>query len=192
LRKDMYKLYEDYKSSLKLARKGLRKRQKINANIRDKYEEPFGRQDYNINKNDITSWNRIVNELKEVMKKIEMYLKFEDRELLHKDYEKTKRLILNPGSYEGLIPLDDAYGEIMPDSTDIVCDVEMQEEIVELLDRVLAERQREVVEMYFWEGMTQEQISDKLGISRPAITKMLANSLENLRNIMEKSDFTSF
>ncbi len=192
MRKDMYKLYEDYKSSLKLARKGLRKRQKINANIRDKYEEPFGRQDYNINKNDITSWNRIVNELKEVMKKIEMYLKFEDRELLHKDYEKTKRLILNPGSYEGLIPLDDAYGEIMPDSTDIVCDVEMQEEIVELLDRVLAERQREVVEMYFWEGMTQEQISDKLGISRPAITKMLANSLENLRNIMEKSDFTSF
>lgn len=192
MRKDMYKLYEDYKSSLKLARKGLRKRQKINANIRDKYEEPFGRQDYNINKNDITSWNRIVNELKEVMKKIEMYLKFEDRELLHKDYEKTKRLILNPGSYEGLTPLDDAYGEIMPDSTDIVCDVEMQEEIMELLDKVLTERQREVVEMYFWEGMTQEQISDKLGISRPAITKMLANSLENLRNIMEKSDFTSF
>ena len=188
----MYKLYEDYKSSLKLARKGLRKRQKINANIRDKYEEPFGRQDYNINKNDITSWNRIVNELKEVMKKIEMYLKFEDRELLHKDYEKTKRLILNPGSYEGLIPLDDAYGEIMPDSTDIVCDVEMQEEIMELLDKVLTERQREVIKMYFWEGMTQEQISDKLGISRPAITKMLANSLENLRNIMEKSDFTSF
>ena len=186
MRKDMYKLYEDYKSSLKLARKGLRKRQKINANIRDKYEEPFGRQDYNINKNDITSWNRIVNELKEVMKKIEMYLKFEDRELLHKDYEKTKRLILNPGSYEGLIPLDDAYGEIMPDSTDIVCDVEMQEEIVELLDRVLAERQREVVEMYFWEGMTQEQIGKVLGVTRQAVNEILGKSLELLKMMCEE------
>lgn len=188
----MYKLYEDYKSSLKLARKGLRKRQKINANIRDKYEEPFGRQDYNINKNDITSWNRIVNELKEVMKKIEMYLKFEDRELLHKDYEKTKRLILNPGSYEGLIPLDDAYGEIMPDSTDIVCDVEMQEEIVELLDRVLAEKQREVIEMYFWENKTQEQIGKILGLDKSNISRILQNSLELLKIYIEKSDIDSF
>jgi len=192
LRKDMYKLYEDYKSSLKLARKGLRKRQKINANIRDKYEEPFGRQDYNINKNDITSWNRIANELKEVMKKIEMYLKFEDRELLYKDYEKTKRLILNPGSYEGLIPLDDAYGEIMPDSTDIVCDVEMQEEIMELLDKVLTERQREVIKMYFWEGMTQNEIANKLNIQQNTVSQIITNSLENLRNIIKESDNVSF
>ena len=188
----MYKLYEDYKSSLKLARKGLRKRQKINANIRDKYEEPFGRQDYNINKNDITSWNRIINELKEVMKKIEMYLKFEDRELLHKDYEKTKRLILNPGSYEGLTPLDDAYGEIMPDSTDIVCDVEMQEEIMELLDKVLTERQREVIKMYFWEGMTQNEIANKLNIQQNTVSQIITNSLENLRNIIKESDNVSF
>ena len=170
----------------------MRKRQKINANIRDKYEEPFGRQDYNINKNDITSWNRIVNELKEVMKKIEMYLKFEDRELLHKDYEKTKRLILNPGSYEGLTPLDDAYGEIMPDSTDIVCDVEMQEEIMELLDKVLTERQREVIKMYFWEGMTQNEIANKLNIQQNTVSQIITNSLENLRNIIKESDNVSF
>ena len=188
----MYKLYKDYKSSLKSARKGLRKRQKINADIRGKYEEPFGRQDYNTNKNDITSWNRIINELKEVMKKIEMYLKFEDRELLHKDYEKTKRLILNPGSYEGLTPLDDAYGEIMPDSTDIVCDVEMQEEIMELLDKVLTERQREVIKMYFWEGMTQNEIANKLNIQQNTVSQIITNSLENLRNIIKESDNVSF
>ncbi len=182
----MYKLYEDYKSSLKSAKKGLRKRQKINAGIRNKYEEPFGRQDYNTNKNDITIWNRIVNELKEVMKKIEMYLKFEDRELLHRDYEKMKRLIKNPGSYEGLIPLDNAYGEIMPDSTDIVCDMEMQEEVMELLDKVLTERQREVIEMYFWEGMTQEQIGKVLGVTRQAVNEILGKSLELLKMMCEE------
>ena len=181
----MYKLYKDYKSSLKSARKGLRKRQKINADIRGKYEEPFGRQDYNTNKNDITSWNRIINELKEVMKKIEMYLKFEDRELLHRDYEKMKRLIKNPGSYEGLIPLDNAYGEIMPDSTDIVCDMEMQEEVMELLDKVLTERQREVIEMYFWEGKSQDEIADKFDITQQAVAKILSNSLESLRNTIK-------
>ena len=188
----MYKLYEDYKSSLKSARKGLRKRQKINACIRDKYESPFGRQDYNTNKNDITNWNGIIRELKEVMKKIEMYLEFEDRELLHKEYEKMKRLIKNPVSYEGLIPIDDLYGEIVQDSTNIVCDVEMQEEIVELLDRVLTERQREVVEMYFWMGMTQEQISEKLGLSRQTVTDYVQNSLEKLRIYIKKDDFTDF
>ena len=188
----MYKLYEDYKSSLKLARKGLRKRQKINACIRDKYESPFGRQDYNTNKNDITNWNGIIRELKEVMKKIEMYLEFEDRELLHKEYEKMKRLIKNPVSYEGLIPIDDLYGEIVQDSTNIVCDVEMQEEIVELLDRVLTERQREVVEMYFWEGKSQDDIADKFDITQQAVAKILSNSLESLRNTIKCGTIEDF
>ena len=188
----MYKLYEDYKSSLKSARKGLRKRQRINAGMRDKYEEPFGRHDYNLNKNDITLWNGIVRELKEVMKKIEMYLKFEDRDLLHKDYEKMKRLIKNPVSYEGLIPIDDLYGEIVQDSTNIVCDVEMQEQIVELLDRVLTEKQREVIEMYFWENKTQEQIGEILGLDKSNISRILQNSLELLKIYIEKSDIDSF
>lgn len=188
----MYELYEKYKSSLKLARKGLGKRQNINAEIRKKYDEPFGRHDYNLNKNDITNWNGIIRELKEVMKKIEMYLEFEDRELLHKEYEKMKRLIKNPASYEGLIPIDDLYGEIVQDSTNIVCDVEMQEEIVELLDRVLTERQREVVEMYFWEGKSQTEIAEIYDITQPAVTKIMTNSLENLRNVIKKSDIVDF
>ncbi len=188
----MYELYEDYKNSLKLARKGLGKRQKVNAGIRKKYDEPFGRHDYNLNKNDITLWNGIVRELKEVMKKIEMYLKFEDRDLLHKDYEKMKRLIKTPASYEGLIPIDDLYGEIVQDSTNIVCDVEMQEQIVELLDRVLTERQREVIYSYFWMGMTQEEIAEKLNIDRATVTQTVQNSLKKLRNHIKKDDFADF
>ncbi len=188
----MYKLYEKYKGSLKLARKGLGKRQNINAEIRKKYDKPFGRHDYNLNKNDITNWNGIIRELKEVMKKIEMYLEFEDRELLHKEYEKMKRLIKNPASYEGLIPIDDLYGEIVQDSTNIVCDVEMQEQIVELLDRVLTEKQREVIEMYFWENKTQEQIGEILNIDRVTVTQYVQNSLEKLRNYVKKNDFADF
>ena len=135
----MYDLYEEYKNSLGISKQALRKRQKLNADMRERYGSPFKRLDYNSNKNDITHWNSMVNELEENMKMIEMYLDFDDRVLLHRDYNNMKALIYNQNSYEGEVLLDDMYCESVPDVADIVCDVELQEEIVELLDEVLTE-----------------------------------------------------
>lgn len=188
----MYKLYDEYKCSLKLARKGLRKRQKLNAEIREKYEEPHSRSDHNQNKTDITHWNSMVSELKEVMKMIEIYLEFEDRDLLHKEYNRMKKLILNLTSYEGDIPLETAYGEIMPDTTMGIYEIEKKEELMELLDEVLTERQKEMIYSYFWMGMTQEEIAEKLNIDRATVTQTVQNSLEKLRNHIKKDDFADF
>ena len=50
----------------------------------------------------------------------------------------------------------------------------------ELLD-CLTERQREVIMAYFFDGLTQQQIADKLGIGRRTVTTTIERSLEKLR-----------
>ena len=182
---DMYKLYESYRETLKQCKKPLLKRQKINAELREEYGLPYSRQDYNLNKNDISVWNSMIRELEEDMKDIEMYLDFDDRVLLHRDYDNTKSLIYNQNSYEGIVPLEGLYEECVPDTTNIVCDVELQEEIVGLLEDVLTERQRQVIHLYFWEKKTQEKIANELGIDKSNVNRTIQNSLEIIRNSID-------
>ena len=157
---NMYRLYDEYKNSMKLSKKARNKRQKINKQIREKYAEPYKRKDHVCNVNDITHWNSMIRDLEEDMKMIEMYLDFDDRYYLHKEYNDMKSMIYNQNSYEGIIPLEEIFGESIPDTTEIVTNVETQEEICELLDEVLTERQRQVIEMYFWQEKTQEEIGE--------------------------------
>lgn len=185
---DMYKLYEEYKGTLKQCRKPLRKRQELNATMREIFKNPFYREDYNLNKNDISNWNSMIKDLEEDMKMIEMYLDFDDRELLHRDYNNMKSMILNKNSYEGEVPLETLYGESTPDTTDIIYDVELQEEIAELLDEVLTDRQKQVIEMYYWNGMTQEKIGKKLGINQSTVMRNLKDSLDVLRKYIKIED----
>lgn len=190
--KNMYRLYKEYKKTLKQSNETLRKRQKANAEMREKYYKPFQREDYNYNKADITHWNSMINDLIDDMKMIEMYLDFEDRYYLHKEYNDIKSMIYNQNSYEGIVPIEELFGETIPDIAEIVCNVELQEEIVEMLDEVLNDRQRKVIRMYFWDDMTQEEIGNELGISRQAITKIVADSLNILRNTVKYSDLCDF
>lgn len=183
--KDMYRLYEEYKESLKNIKKLLRKRQKLNADIREKYEEPFARRDHIQNTKDITNLNSMANDLIEDLKKIEMYLDFEDRYYLHKEYNDMKSMIYNQNSYEGEIPFEDVFGEWLPDTTEIICNVELQEEVLELMNKVLTERQRQVVHLYFWEKKTQKKIANKLKIKQNTISQILTISLAKLRNYIK-------
>lgn len=178
----MYKLYDEYKDNLKLAKKVRGKRQKMNAEIRERYEEPFKRKDHKQNVVDITYWNQMISELETDMKEMEMYLDFEDRHYLHKEYFNAKSEILNYNSYEGEIPTEIVFGENIPDVTELLCIVELQNEIVELLEDVLTERQKKVVELFFWEGMTQDKIGRKMGLTQQGIAKILENALKTLRN----------
>ena len=189
---DMYKLYNEYKKTLQNVKKVTRKRQKINAEIRGEYNEPFKRRDHNDNKSDITNWNSMGSELEENIKMIEMYLNYDDRYYLHKECNDVRSMIYNQNSYEGEIPYDSLFGESIKDTTDIVTDVELQEEICELLDDVLTERQRQVIEMYFWDGITQEKIGEILGVSQQAITKTITNSLEILRDCINMEEIIDF
>lgn len=190
--KDMYNLYEQYKETMAISKKTRNKRQRLNREIRERYEEPYKRRDHVDNVNDITHWNSMIRDLEEDMKMIEMYLEFEDRYYLHKEYNDTKSMIYNQNSYEGMVPLEEIFGESISDTTEIVTRVELQEEIVELLDRVLTERQRKVIHMYFWEEMTQEEIGKKLGVDKSTINRIIASSLEILRDCINMEEIIDF
>lgn len=189
---DMYRLYDEYKKTLQDVKKVTRKRQKINADIREKYKNPYRRKDYNNNKSDITNWNSMGSELEDTIKMIEMYLDYDDRYYLHKECNDVRSMIYNQNSYEGEIPYDSLFGESIKDTTDIVTDIELQEEICELLDDVLTERQRQVIEMYYWDEITQDKIAKKLGINQQNVQSYIQNSLEKLRKCIKIDDFIDF
>lgn len=67
--------------------------------------------------------------------------------------------------------------EEAPDVLDAIVQRDM---LLEMLN-CLTGRQREVVTAYFFDGLTQQQIADKLGIGRRTVTTTIERSLEKLR-----------
>jgi len=58
--------------------------------------------------------------------------------------------------------------------------IEHRSEIVELLD-VLPARERRIVELRFFESMTQSEIAEHVGVSQMHVSRLLTRSLERLR-----------
>jgi RNA polymerase sporulation-specific sigma factor len=46
---------------------------------------------------------------------------------------------------------------------------------------VLTNREKEVMTLYYWEDLLPSEIAQKIGVSRPRVTKLLQRSLEKLR-----------
>lgn len=67
--------------------------------------------------------------------------------------------------------------EETPDVLDAIVQRDM---LSELLD-CLTERQREVVMAYFYDGLTQQQIADKLGVSHQAVDNILKQALKKIK-----------
>ncbi len=47
--------------------------------------------------------------------------------------------------------------------------------------RKLTERQKEVIELYYFKGMTQQEIADELGVSKPGVHYALQGALKKLK-----------
>jgi RNA polymerase sigma-B factor len=58
--------------------------------------------------------------------------------------------------------------------------IEHRSEITELLD-TLPERERLIVELRFFESMTQSEIAERVGVSQMHVSRLLTRSLERLR-----------
>jgi RNA polymerase sigma factor (sigma-70 family) len=58
--------------------------------------------------------------------------------------------------------------------------------IDEAMDQ-LNEKQREAIELYFFQEMTQEEAAEKLGIQQAAFSKRLDRALDKLRSILSDS-----
>ena len=55
-------------------------------------------------------------------------------------------------------------------------------DMVDRMLRLLTRRQRQVVELYFVQGLTQQQIASKLGISRPVVAKQLTAAQRRMKD----------
>jgi RNA polymerase sigma-B factor len=65
-------------------------------------------------------------------------------------------------------------------------DAEDRAVLVPLLES-LPERERKIILMRFFEGLTQSEIAARMGISQMHVSRLLARSLSQLREISEAS-----
>ena len=80
---------------------------------------------------------------------------------------------------DGDIPLADRIGDIDASITG----VEDQETVHSLL-AVLPDRERQIVTMRFFDGLSQSQIAERVGISQMHVSRLLNRSLQRLRGEM--------
>jgi RNA polymerase sigma-B factor len=81
-----------------------------------------------------------------------------------------------PGTTGGELELADPIG-----SDDPAMDVVEQRESVRPLLATLSDRERDILRMRFFGDMTQSQIADQLGISQMHVSRLLSQTLGNLR-----------
>jgi len=86
-------------------------------------------------------------------------------------------------SLDGSVTPDDEGGELaacLGEEDPEFERIEHRSEIVELLD-VLPARERRIVELRFFESMTQSEIAEHVGVSQMHVSRLLTRSLERLR-----------
>ncbi|WP_037316977.1 SigB/SigF/SigG family RNA polymerase sigma factor [Amycolatopsis orientalis] len=84
---------------------------------------------------------------------------------------------------EGSLPLSDVVGEL-DDRFELIED---RHTVVPLLKR-LPERERAIVTMRFFDGLTQSQIAERIGISQMHVSRLLTKILHDLRGRLDGSE----
>lgn len=67
------------------------------------------------------------------------------------------------------------------DFTESVCDDRLAEAL-----KMLTPKQKEVIELIFWKGYTQEEIAKELGCSQSSVSERLSNGLKRLKNQLKR------
>jgi RNA polymerase sigma-B factor len=80
----------------------------------------------------------------------------------------------------GTVRLADSIGSVDPRIEHIT-----NREAVRALVAALPEREREVLHLRFFESMTQSQIADRIGVSQMQVSRILAGTLQCLRDDLE-------
>ena len=86
-------------------------------------------------------------------------------------------------SLDGSVTPDDEGGELaacLGDDDPEFERIEHRSEIAELLN-VLPARERRIVELRFFESMTQSEIAEHVGVSQMHVSRLLTRSLDRLR-----------
>jgi len=91
----------------------------------------------------------------------------------------------NPGE-DGTLTLADSLGA----EDDALANVEIRASLEPLLAR-LEPRERRIVMLRFFAGMTQSQIAGDVGVSQMHVSRLLTRSLQQMRAVMEEAEATA-
>src|SRR6266540_1804947 len=86
-------------------------------------------------------------------------------------------------SLDGSATPDDESGDLaacLGEDDPSFASIEHRDELAELLG-VLPERERRIVELRFFESLTQSEIAERVGVSQMHVSRLLTRSLERLR-----------
>ena len=84
-----------------------------------------------------------------------------------------KRIIITRGDTD---PVEDRYIRRMTEKKKLI-DIEIYH-MEEWLDSIESSRSRNVLRLYFQEGMTQSEIGERLSIERSLVSKIIAEAVE--------------
>lgn len=164
---DIRKLYNEYIISYQKIHQYANKIRKGYVNTTDKDKINERRTVYDVEK-----------ELLEVILWLEKYLPYEKREYTKKQAQETKRLTFDKKSNVGFTPLDNYTDKIEK----IVENKILKNELLYIIKTLLSDKQYSCVYLYFWEGMTQEEIAKKLGISKSEVNQKIQVSIDKIKN----------
>lgn len=74
---------------------------------------------------------------------------------------------------------------MMEDTSNTSQIINMRRSVSLVVARVLTDRQREVVDMYYIQGRKMPEIADVLGINKPAVSKALKRALVRIKTGVE-------
>ncbi len=86
-------------------------------------------------------------------------------------------------SEDGAAPILDALGT----EDDAIANVEVRESVKPLLDR-LPPREKHILLLRFFRGMTQSQIAAEIGVSQMHVSRLLNRTLEHLRTSLDQPE----
>lgn len=69
---------------------------------------------------------------------------------------------------------------------DQIREIEVQQKLPEVIEKSLTTREKEVIDLQFYENLTQQEIAEELKISQPAVSKHLSKALEKMRKALKK------
>jgi DNA-directed RNA polymerase specialized sigma subunit len=164
---NMQKLYKQYvKSYLKL-KKYANKIMEEYINTVDKDKQQHRRIVYDAR-----------DEMLETIILLERYLKPKERYYTMLQELKLKRLTYDKKSDIGFTPINQYIKEV----DEIVENRILANEMLAMMKALLTDKQYACTYMYFWGGMTQQEIADKLGMTRQNVALHIDVSINKFRN----------
>lgn len=189
----MCDLHKQYMITVKQLKSYVRQLQLNNKEYKDCKLSKGKKYIYEKNIIDISIINSMIRDLEDDLRAMEYYIPYDKRIMLHKECESVKRQILSSYSHDGLNPMGlSIYSDMVESAEDVICNIELQDDIQSIMSETLTDKQEEIVRMYFYDSYNQEEIADLLGVSQQAVQSTIKVSLEKLALKINKNILNYF